>query len=67
MKVKFFIEETNTGYSAWHEPEDGGIAATTGSTLEELKTNAVESYNLYASDTGKNLVTEADVELVPFQ
>lgn len=44
-KVKFIVEKTDTGYSAYHE-NSNGIVATTGGNISELKTNILEAYNL---------------------
>ncbi len=43
--VKFIVEKTKTGYSAYVENLDGGVVATTGDDLEHLKLNAIEAYN----------------------
>jgi hypothetical protein len=39
-EIKFTVEETKTGYSAYAKI-DGGIAVTTGVNLTELKSNAL--------------------------
>ena len=44
-KVKFIVEKTGTGYSAYHE-NSNGIVATTGENISELKANISEAYNL---------------------
>jgi hypothetical protein len=44
-KVKFIVEKTDTGYSAYHE-NSNGIVATTGENISELKANILEAYNL---------------------
>jgi len=44
-KIKFIVEKTNTGYSAYHENANG-IVATTGDTIPQLKANMLEAYNL---------------------
>jgi hypothetical protein len=63
-KVKFIVERTKDGYSAWHEDLSRGVAATMGDTITELKSNAVESYNLLIEDTGKKQITEDNIQLI---
>jgi len=52
-KINFIVGKTNTGYDAYREENDKIIAVTTGSTIAELKANALESYNLYQDCTGR--------------
>jgi hypothetical protein len=63
-KIKFNVEMGKDGYSAWHEPAGGGIASTMGNTFAELKTNAVESYNLLISDINIKPITADAIEFV---
>ena len=63
-KITFTVEISTDGYSAWHEPAAGGIAATMGNTFAELKANAVESYNLLISDTNLKPITKRDIEFM---
>jgi hypothetical protein len=63
-KIIFTVEIGKDGYSAWHEPKAGGIAATMGNTFAILKTNAVESYNLLISDTDIKPITVKDIEFI---
>jgi transcriptional regulator with XRE-family HTH domain len=51
--VKFNVEKTSTGYSAYRE-EKNGMILTTGSNLEELRKNILEAYNLHQEERGKN-------------
>ena len=62
-KVKFNVEETNTGYSAYHENRHG-IIATTGDNLADLRANIVEAYNLQASHYKKNGINKENIGLV---
>ena len=50
--LKFNVEKTSTGYSAYRE-EKNSIIATTGNNLAELRMNIVEAYNLYLEGNGK--------------
>lgn len=56
-KIKFIVEKTNTGYSAYHE-NSNGIVATTGGTIPELRANMLEAYNLQAEHYDKKPVTD---------
>ena len=62
-KVKFIVEKSKDGYSAWYEDLTNGIAATMGDTIVELKSNAVESYNLLISETGRKPINEDNIQL----
>lgn len=48
MTYSFMVEATKTGFSA-HSLQYGAVVATTGDTLEQLRTNAAAAINL----TGK--------------
>ena len=63
-KVKFIVEKSKDGYSAWYEDLSSGLAATMGDTIAELKADAVESYNLLVSETNKKQVSEDNIQLV---
>jgi len=63
-KVKFIVERTKDGYSAWSEDLSNGLAATMGDTITELKSNAVESYNLLIAESGKKPITEDNIQLM---
>jgi hypothetical protein len=63
-KIRFLVEIGKDGYSAWHEPAAGGIAATMGDTFAILKANAMESYNLLISDTDVKPITIKDIEFI---
>jgi len=63
-KIKFTVEIGKDGYSAWHEPVGGGIAATMGASFAILKSNAVESYNLLMSDTNAKPITADAIEFL---
>lgn len=63
-KVKFIVERTKDGYSAWNEDLSNGIAATMGDNIAELRANAVESFNLLIAETAKKPVTEDNIQLV---
>jgi len=56
-KVKFIVEKTDTGYSAYHE-NIHGIIATTGDSISELKVNMLEAYNLQSEHYNKKPVKE---------
>jgi hypothetical protein len=61
-KVKFIVEKTNTGYSAYHE-NSHGIVATTGENIAELKFNILEAYNLQLDYYHKKPVSEDSIAL----
>lgn len=54
-KIKFTVERTATGYSAY--ATDYGVAVV-GDTFAEIKANALEAINLYFEVTGGKPVTE---------
>lgn len=60
-KVSVVIEKTGTGYSAYAEDIENAAVATTGNTLEELKSNILEVLNLYLEHVGKSEITEKDL------
>ena len=63
-KYDFIVEKTSDGYAAYCEPLDGGIIATTGETIAEVKINALEALNLTLDDQNKKQVTEDSINLV---
>jgi transcriptional regulator with XRE-family HTH domain len=50
--IKFTIEKTSTGYSAYREERNGAIS-TTGDNLTDLRNNILEAYNLYLDENKK--------------
>ena len=63
-KIKFLVEKTDTGFSAFSEEYP---IFTTGIYFSELLQNAVEASNLYFSDQGirvseKNIAFEIDIQ-----
>lgn len=44
-KLKFIVEKTNDGYSAYAEDFDNYPIGTTGDSLEELKLNIIDAMN----------------------
>ena len=59
MKLDIIIERTKTGYSAYTEKFP---IYTVGKTLEELKSNILESVNLYLKGEAK-IVTEDELKI----
>lgn len=59
MKIEMIVEKTRTGYSAYAEKYP---VFTVGKTLEELKSNMIESLNLYFGRK-KELLTERDLKV----
>ena len=55
MKYKFLIEKTKTGYSAY---ELKSPIYTTGTTIHELRINALEAINLYEEDLKRKKQTK---------
>ena len=60
MKIEIIVEKTRTGYSAYAEKFP---VYTVGKSLEELKSNILESINLYMDRSGKT-VTEEDLRIM---
>ena len=58
--LKFNVERTSTGYSAYRE-EKNGIIVTTGANLGELRSNILESYNLYLEQNGKKNISSDQI------
>lgn len=62
----FIVERTETGYSAYAK-DDGINAITVGSTIKEIKLNALESLNLLFEHNGKkpvgpeNIIIQLDI------
>ena len=59
MKIEMIVEKTKTGYSAYAEKFP---VYTTGKSLEELKSNILESLNLYFDEQEKT-VTEDNLRV----
>lgn len=60
MKIEMIVEKTKTGYSAYAEKYP---VFTVGKSLEELKSNMIESLNLYFGRK-KELLTERDLKII---
>lgn len=60
-KIEFTVEKTGTGYSAYANPRDGGIIATTGGTIAELKNNMLDAANTFLDYEKRPLATENDL------
>lgn len=60
MKIEIIVEKTRTGYSAYAEKFP---VYTVGKSLEELKSNILESINLYMARSGKT-VDEKDLRIM---
>jgi len=52
MKLKFIIEKTKTGYSAYEVKKP---IFTTGKTILELQLNTLEASNLYLKEKGRKV------------
>jgi len=61
--VRFIVEETSTGYSAFTEENDGSIISSTGRDISELTDNLLESYNLWADYRKKPTITADQIQL----
>lgn len=59
MKIEMIVEKTRTGYSAY---ADKYPVVTVGKTLEELKSNMIESLNLYFGSK-RELLTERNLKI----
>jgi predicted RNase H-like HicB family nuclease len=62
-KIKFIVQKTDTGYSAYFEDKEFISVVTVGDTMAELKANMVEAYNLFAEETQRPLITEEDLAI----
>ena len=60
MKIEIIVEKTRTGFSAYAEKFP---VYTVGKSLEELKSNILESINLYTARSGKT-VDEKDLRIM---
>jgi predicted RNase H-like HicB family nuclease len=60
MKIEMIVEKTRTGYSAYAEKYP---VFTTGKSLEELKANILEAFNLYQGRRGKP-IDEEDLRIL---
>ncbi len=56
-KFEFIIEKGKDGDSAFRHEADGSFVCTRGDGVAETRTNAVESYNLYAEEVGLPVIT----------
>lgn len=64
MKVyKFIVEKTNTGFSAYSDDFENYPVATTGDTISEIKTNALEALNLLFEHNGKKHVGPENIAI----
>ncbi|MDR0792652.1 MAG: hypothetical protein LBE82_05050 [Chitinophagaceae bacterium] len=59
-KIVFIVEKTNTGYSAYAK-DDKYPMGTTGSTMEELKTNMVDAANTWFEHKKMPLIGAGDI------
>lgn len=57
-KIKFVVEKTKTGYSAYSENYN---ASTTATTYKKLKSNMLDSVNLLLEHQGKKVATDSDI------
>jgi hypothetical protein len=61
--IKFIVEKTSTGFSAYAENFDTFPIGTTGDNLNELKNNILEAANLYLDHIAKKLITVDQINL----
>jgi hypothetical protein len=61
--IKYTVEKTSDGFSAYREEPGNSLIATMGSDLKELKSNIVRAYNLYQSENPKNKINDAQISL----
>jgi len=59
--VKFVVEKTSTGFSAYAEDFEKHPVATTGTTITELKENILEAFNLLQEHNSKKAITADDI------
>jgi hypothetical protein len=59
--IKFTVGKTSTGFDGYYEKDGTIVAVTTGATIAELKQNALEAYNLYASESGRKEITAESI------
>ena len=61
--MKFVVETTQTGYSAYAEDFEKFPIGTTGDTLSSLKENLLEAANLYLDYVGKKKISPEQIEI----
>jgi len=61
--MKFVVETTQTGYSAYAEDFERFPIGTTGETLGSLKENLLEAANLYLDYVGKKKISPEQIEI----
>jgi hypothetical protein len=61
--IQFTVEKTSDGFSAYREEHGNNLIATMGADLKDLKSNIVEAYNLYQSESPKNQISEGQINL----
>lgn len=59
--MKFVVEKTKTGFSAYAEDFAALPVGTTGDTIAELKNNIVEGANLYLEHVSKKPITVSQI------
>lgn len=60
--IKFIVEKTNTGYSAYAENFDKYPVSTTGHTYEALRKNILNSLNTFLEYKKKPIATLLNIE-----
>ena len=60
-KTTFTIGKTSTGYDAYAENNEKIVAVTTGTNLAELRTNALQAYNLYLEAKGSPFIDDNQI------
>lgn len=61
--VKFVVEKTETGFSAYSEDFEKYPVATTGESIAELKSNILEAFNSLQEYKNKKTITAEDIAI----
>ena len=61
--IRFIVEKTSDGFTAYREEQGNNSISTVGDDLKELKSNAVQAYNLYQNENPKKQVNESQIAL----
>jgi hypothetical protein len=62
-KIKFIVEKTKTGFSAYADNFDKYPVSTTAKTLDELKVNMLDALNTWLEYKGRPLARTEDISI----
>ena len=61
--IRFIVEKTSDGFTAYREEPGNNLISTMGDDLKELKSNLIQAHNLYQSENPKNQINESQIAL----